>query len=101
MVQARAAPACLRREPKSRARPPKGQKPPSSGRLRLQDSGAWQGRLCGPQVSCGLLAAAPVGLNLVRDLLTLSEAAHTRTLDRADVNKHVLAALVGLNETIA
>src|SRR5215218_2719551 len=56
--------------------------------------------LCGSEIGCGLLAAAPVGLNVIPDLLTLSEAAHTRTVDGADVHEHILAALVGLDEAI-
>src|SRR3954452_4780223 len=58
-------------------------------------------RLRGPEIGRGLLAAAPVGLNVIGDLLTLSEAAHPRTLHGADVHEHVLAALVGLNEAVA
>src|SRR5215207_2148789 len=64
-------------------------------------SGSWAVvRLCGPEVGCGLLAATPVGLNLIGDLLTLCEAAHPRTLDGADVHEHILAALIGLDEAI-
>src|SRR5215211_8922319 len=58
-------------------------------------------RLRGPEVGRGLLAGAPVGLNLIGDLLTLCEAAHPRTLDGADVHEYVLAALVGLDEAVA
>src|SRR3954468_7647082 len=53
------------------------------------------------QVGRGLLAGAPVGLKLVGNLLTLSEAAHACALDGADVHEHVLAALIGLNEAVA
>src|SRR3954466_12074514 len=57
-------------------------------------------RLRGPEIGGGLLAAAPVGLDVIGDLLTLSEAAHPRALDGADVHEHIPPALVGLNEAI-
>src|SRR3954452_6369391 len=63
--------------------------------------GMGRDRLRGPEVGGGLLAAAPVGLNVIGDLLTLSEAAHARPLHGADMHEHVLAALVGLNEAVA
>jgi len=53
------------------------------------------------QVSRDLLAGAPVGWDLARDLLALNEAAQTRSLDGADVHEHVLATLVRLNEAVA
>src|SRR4051795_4495118 len=58
------------------------------------------GRLRGSEIGRGLLAATPVSLNVIGDLLTLREAAHARTLDGADVHEHIPAALVGLNEAI-
>src|SRR4051795_13778920 len=59
------------------------------------------GRLRGSEIGRGLLAATPVSLNVIGDLLTLREAAHARTLDGADVHEHIPAALVGLNEAVA
>src|SRR3954449_11697912 len=56
--------------------------------------------LRGSEIGRGLLAAPPVSLNVIGDLLTLREAAHARTLDGADVHEHIPAALVGLNEAI-
>src|ERR671921_731488 len=55
----------------------------------------------GLQIDRGLFAAAAVGLHLIGDLLTLREAAQAGALNRADVDEHVLAARVRLNEAIA
>src|SRR3954471_3523532 len=46
------------------------------------------GLLCLPKVSRRLLAGAPVGLDLVGDLLALHEAAQARAFDRPDVHEH-------------
>src|SRR3954470_8588233 len=67
----------------------------------MRSSRVWRAGLRGPEVGRGLLAAAPVGFNLVGDLLTLSEAAHPRTLYGADVHEHIPPALIGLDEAIA
>src|SRR5215211_4270934 len=65
-------------------------------------SGQWAVvRLCGSEVGCGLLAATPVSLNVIGDLLTFREAAHPGPFDGADVHEHILAALIGLNEAVA
>src|SRR3954447_15524973 len=48
---------------------------------------SWRRRLCGFEVGRRLLAAVPVSLNLVGDLLPLGEAAHPGPLDRADVHE--------------
>src|SRR5215213_3093369 len=42
----------------------------------MRSSSLCRASLRGPEVGRGLLAAAPVGLNVVGDLLTLSGAAH-------------------------
>src|SRR3954467_11862217 len=55
-------------------------------------------RLRGSEVGRGLLAAAPVGFDVIGHLLPFNEAAHARALDGADVREHVPPALVRLNE---
>src|SRR5918994_3544669 len=55
----------------------------------------------GLKVGRGRLAGAPVGLQLVGDLLTLHEAAHPCPLDGADVDEDVLAAVVRLDKAVA
>src|SRR5262249_22384449 len=57
------------------------------------------GRLRGLQIACGLLA--PLGHDVIADLLAFHEAAHTGALDRADVHEHVLAAIARLDESKA
>src|SRR5919112_3230848 len=52
------------------------------------------------QVHCRSAAGALVGLKLIGDLLAFLQAAHAGALERRGVNEHVLAAVVGLNETI-
>src|SRR5215212_5620572 len=47
------------------------------------------------------LAGALIGLKLIRNLLTLAQAAHTGALERGGVHEHVLAAAVRLNESVA
>ena len=47
-----------------------------------------RGRLHGPEIGRGLLTGAPVSLDVIRDLLTISEAAKARPLDGADVHEH-------------
>src|SRR5690606_6146218 len=52
------------------------------------------------EVHSGLLAAAII-LDLVADALVLLKRAHAGAFDSADMNKSVIAAAVGCNETIA
>jgi len=47
------------------------------------------------------LAGPAIGNNLERDLLSLVEAAHSSTFDGADMDEHILAAVIGLNEAVA
>lgn len=47
------------------------------------------------------LAGAPIFLGVERNLLTLAKTAHTGAFQRSGVNKHVLAAAVGLDEAEA
>src|SRR4051812_47106386 len=49
----------------------------------------------------GLQFAALVLLEVVGDALVLAQSAHSGALHGGDVNERVLAALVGLDETIA
>lgn len=56
----------------------------------------WSAALC-LQVDGRFLAA--LCLNLVADLLAFVEAIETSALDGANMDEHVLAAAIGLNET--
>lgn len=47
------------------------------------------------------LARAAVFFQFVRDLITLVQARQTRAFNRGDVDEHVLAAVLGLNEAKA
>jgi hypothetical protein len=51
------------------------------------------------EVSRGLLAA--IGDDLVLELLSFVERAQTRPFDRRDMDEHVLAATLRLNEPVA
>jgi hypothetical protein len=53
------------------------------------------------QVDCGGLAGAPVRLQLIRNLLALSESAKAGSLKRRGVNEYVLAAAGRLDEAVA
>src|SRR5271154_4120059 len=53
------------------------------------------------QVACRRAAGAFVGDDLVSDFLSLGEVAKPRAFDSADVDEHVLAAVVGLDEAKA
>src|SRR5690349_1904166 len=53
------------------------------------------------EVLCARLAPHLVGLDLEVDLLTFGKTGKPGTLDGADVNEHVLSAVVGLNEAKA
>jgi len=46
-------------------------------------------------------ASLAIGYNLIRDLLPLVETVHSRSLDGTDVNKHILASIIRLNEAEA
>ena len=50
------------------------------------------------QVVCRGLAGAPVGDDLVGDLLSFIKVPNSSPFDRADMDKHIGAAGVGLNE---
>ena len=47
------------------------------------------------------LAGSSIFLGVERNLLTLAEAAHSGTLQRGGVNKHILAAAIRLDEAEA
>ena len=53
------------------------------------------------QVVCRGLAGAPVGDDLVGDLLPFIQVPNSSPFDRADMDKHIGAAGVGLKETEA
>src|SRR5919112_467011 len=59
------------------------------------------GALRGLEVDRGGLAVALIGLELEGDLLALAQAADARALDGADMDEHVLAAAVRLDEAVA
>jgi hypothetical protein len=56
-------------------------------------------RLDGAQIGCRGLSA--LGHNVERDFLSLVEAAHPGAFDSADVDEHVLAAVIWLDEAEA
>ena len=60
-------------------------KPPSSKRLSIRLRRSAVG-LCGLEVGRTLFAGAPVGLDLVRDLLAFTQATDLGPLDGADVH---------------
>src|SRR5262245_24520117 len=68
-------------------------------RCHFSGSGPNGRRLRGLQIACGLLA--PLGHDVVADLLAFHEAAHAGALHRADVHEHVLAAVARLDESKA
>src|SRR5262245_62533117 len=69
-------------------------------RCHFSGSGDQSGRrLRGLQIACGLLA--PLGHDVVADLLAFHEGAHAGAFDRADVYEHVLAAVARLDESKA
>ena len=53
----------------------------------------------GLEVDRGFLA--PLDLNVVADLLAFIQAVQSGPLDRADVDEDILAARVGLDESVA
>jgi hypothetical protein len=55
----------------------------------------------GLQIGGGGLAAAPVGLDVEGDLLTLDQPAHSGALDRRDMNEHIGAAAILHDESEA
>src|SRR5689334_4865468 len=83
----------------------KSKKPPLSGTADMQEGA--QGTPSGTeplrvlQVHRRGAAGALVGLKLVRDFLTFAEAPHAGALERRRMDEDVLAAVVGLDETIA
>src|SRR4029453_12833619 len=53
------------------------------------------------QVDCGLLACLSIRLKVEFHFLPLAQVLHACTLDRADVNEYVFAAVIGSNEAKA
>src|SRR6478609_10547650 len=85
-----------------RARSP-GIHPPMKKRPAVSGGASSNNRvgLCQREVFGADLAAHFVGLQFEIDLLTIIEAGQTGALDGADVNEHILAAIVRLNEAVA
>lgn len=69
--------------------------------IREQADRSYRKRLSRSQVLGGGLAPLAVGDRLVGDFLTFVEVAHAGAFDRADVNEHIPAAVVRLNEAEA
>src|SRR5437764_3706485 len=57
--------------------------------------------LDGAQIIGGRFAAAAVGHDVIGNLLSLIEGAHSGAFDRADVHEDILVAIFRLNETEA
>jgi len=57
-----------------------------------------QRMLSNSQVFCATLTAPGVDFDLVRNLLTFCQAREPRPFNGADVNKHIVSAIIGLNE---
>jgi hypothetical protein len=53
------------------------------------------------EVFCACLAAHLVGLDFERNLLAFGQTGKARPFDRADVYEHVIAAVIGLDESEA
>ena len=54
----------------------------------------------GAQIASRRLARTTIRQNFIVDLLTFIEALETSLLDGADMDEHVLATIVGLDEAI-
>lgn len=62
----------------------------------------WAAPLCGGgQILSGGLAGLPITNDLIRELLSLVEIRHAGPFDGADMDKYVLAAIIGLDEAEA
>src|SRR5829696_8962927 len=89
--------ASPRRHPPASA----GQSPSAAQRTEARRPLLDMPRLGHLQVRCRLFAALPISLDLVRDLHALREAVHSRSLNSADVDEHVLASLIRLDKPVA
>src|SRR6478735_2755011 len=89
-----------RSSPKQKPREPKlaGLSNSTFCRYVRGQNGAWA--LADAEIVSRRLAAAAVGDDVERDLLTLVEGGEASALDGADVNEHVLLAVIRLDETI-
>ena len=54
-----------------------------------------------PEVFCAAFSAPGVNSDFVRNLLTFRQAGKPRPFDGADVNKHIVAAIIGLDKAEA
>jgi hypothetical protein len=73
--------------------------PRSSGQhCHFSTSVKWRRDLSQRQILGAYFTTHLVGLELERDLLALSETGKTGSFDRADVHKHIISAVVRLNE---
>src|SRR5579863_7383431 len=72
-------------------------------RRRYRGAGPCGGadRLSGGQVDGRLAAGLAVAAQFEADLLAFGEVADARAFDRGDVDEHVLAAVIGLDEAVA
>jgi hypothetical protein len=73
----------------------------SAGAAVVRHHGSARAPSNGAQVVRRRLARLAIGNNIERDLLSLVEAAHPGTFDGTDMDEHILAAVIGLNEAVA
>src|SRR5258707_4643144 len=76
-------------------------KPRLCRRGRVLSAPDWMRKSGDLQVACRRASGALVSDNLIGDLLPFVEFAEPRALNGADMDKHVLAAVVRLDETKA
>jgi len=79
------------------------QEPPGQRRLQNVEAPASrraQPDLGGLDIVDGNLAGATVRLGIEADLLALAKPVHARALERRCVNEYILAAVIGLDESI-
>src|SRR5262249_48942602 len=78
--------------------PPKNKKAPALLRGPLAKTELVS---CRAQVSCRRLTGPLVGHDFEGNLLAFAEVAQARLFDSADMHKHILAAIVRLDEAIS
>src|SRR5215207_2627734 len=81
-------------EPSRSGRPKQKGAPGRASCSRKKPSG-------GLQVAGGSFARPAIGEDLVRDLLALDQLRHTGALDGGDVDEHVAATIIRLDEAIS
>ena len=74
---------------------------PATGRPTASAKGSAPSALGSSDVANGDLAGAAIFLRVERDLLAFVQRAHSSALEGGRMDEHVLAAIIGLNETKA